>query len=76
MTWTREKQVTSQSEFNHSYVRRPLHAQPDFYAFWADGDPNKFSESRLYFCNQAGDKVWVLPYKMKGPFEAPRLITH
>ena len=25
---------------NHNYVRRPIHAQPDFYALWADGDPD------------------------------------
>jgi len=74
MTWIREKQVTKHSKFNQSYVRRPLNAHPDFYAFWADGNPNEFSESHLYFCNQAGDKVWRLPDKMKGEFAIPELI--
>jgi len=70
-TWTHERDVTRGSARNHNYVRRPINAHPDFYAFWADGDPDKFSESRLYFSNQAGDQVWQLPYDMPADFAQP-----
>jgi DNA helicase-2/ATP-dependent DNA helicase PcrA len=33
------------------------------------------AESRLYFTNQAGDRVWQLPYHMIGESAAPELIT-
>ncbi len=70
-TWKKKCMLTSNSTRNHSYARRPLFAQPDFYSFWADGNADKFSESRLYFCNKNGNKVWVLPYTMKNDFEKP-----
>jgi hypothetical protein len=59
---------------NHNYVRRPLDAHPDFYAFWADGDPDKLSPSRLFFANRTGDKVWLLPYDMKDTTAKPVLV--
>jgi len=71
-TWAKERDVTKGSKYNHSYVRRPTNAHPDFYAFWADGNPDTFSPSRLYFCNRKGDKVFVLPEKMSGEREAPK----
>jgi len=74
-TWSRERDVTQHSPQNHNYVRRPLNAHPDFYAFWADGNPDKFSPSRLYFTNRAGDRVWRLPYDMPGAWAAPELIS-
>lgn len=61
-TWNRRRNVTHQSEFNHSYARRPLHARDPFFAFWADGDPNRVSPSRLYFADSTGEHVWRLPY--------------
>lgn len=61
-TWTRRTTITRQSEFNHSYARRPLNARDPFFAFWADGDPKKLSPSRLYFSDSTGTKVWRLPY--------------
>lgn len=70
-TWAKTKILTSGSPRNHSYARRPLNAHPDFYAFWADGDADKLSESHLYFCNKKGDKVMMLPYNMKTDFEKP-----
>ena len=73
-TWTRQRQVTRGSPRNHNYVRRPVDAHPDFYAFWADGNPDKFSESRLYFTNQAGDRVWQLPYSMREEFAKPEAV--
>jgi len=56
---------------NHNYVRRPMNAHPDFEAFWADGNPGRFSPSKLYFTNRAGDKVWQLPYDMESEFAKP-----
>ena len=37
-TWKKVKQLTAGSQYNHSYVRRPVDAHPDFYGLWADGD--------------------------------------
>ncbi len=70
ITWINKKQLTQNSSRNHSYARRPLNAKDDFYAFWADGNTDHFSESRLYYCNRKGD-VWMLPYDMQQEFERP-----
>ena len=69
-TWAKERAVTTGSDFNHTYVRRPVNAHPDFYAFWADGHGRKPSESRLYFCNKAGD-AFRLPMEMDGESARP-----
>jgi hypothetical protein len=66
-TWVMAKQLTRDSEFNHSYARKPLEYHPDFVAFWADGHGRKPSVSRLYFSNQKG-QVFLLPYNMKRNF--------
>ena len=55
--------LTLNSPRNHSFARRPLNAHDDFYCFWADGNADQFSESRLYFCNKAGE-LFILPYDM------------
>ena len=73
-TWTKERDVTAASRFNHAYARRPVDAQPDFYAFWADGNPDELSPSHLYFTNRDGDRVWRLPYDMTGDFAKPELV--
>ncbi len=73
-SWKKIKLVTKNSQFNHSYARRPLKANAEFYSFWADGNPDKLSESRLYFTNQSGDQVWVLPYDMKEEFAKPERV--
>lgn len=70
LTWIKKRRVTQNSIRNHTYVRRPLNAQNDFYAFWADGNTATFSESMLYYCNKKG-KVRVLPYQMDNDFEKP-----
>ena len=70
-TWRKERDVTSGSLRNHNYVRRPVNAHADFYAFWADGDPDRFSPSYLYFTNRAGSSVWRLPYDMAGESARP-----
>ena len=74
-TWRKERDITRNSPLNHAYARRPVNAHPDFYAFWADGNPFDFSESRLYFTNQAGDKVWQLPIDIPADMAAPQLVT-
>lgn len=73
-TWEKRRALTANSPRNHSYVRRPFNAHPDFYAYWADGDADRLSESHLYFTNKAGDKVWRLPYTMTEDFAAPGLV--
>lgn len=70
-TWNRIKELTKVSPRNHAYARRPVNAHPDFYALWADGNSERMSESYLYFCNQAGNAVWRLPYDMKENEAAP-----
>jgi len=75
ISWKKIRNITHNSAFNHSYARRPLHADEDFYAFWADGDADKISESRIYFTNKKGDKVWMLPYNMNTDFEKPKLLN-
>ena len=73
--WRKVKALTTGSRFNHAYARRPVNAHPDFYAFWADGNPDSFSESRLYFTNQTGDAVWILPDTMRSDFERPQRLA-
>jgi hypothetical protein len=73
-SWEMVRQMTAGSAYNHSFVRRPVNAHPDFYGFWADGHGRKPSESRLYFCNQQGD-VFRLPVQMTGELEKPQKIA-
>lgn len=70
-TWSKKRQVTQNSQYNHAYVRRPLQAKDPFYVFWADGDPRQVSRSHLYFMNSDGSKWWQLPYDMDGEFATP-----
>ena len=72
-TWKRLKQLTGNSERNHTYARAPVNAHPDFYALWADGHGRQPSESNLYFCNRAGD-VYALPRQMSEPYAKPMLV--
>ncbi len=72
-TWKRTRALTSGSRFNHTYVRRPLNAHPDFYAFWADGDALAESESRIYFANSRGE-VFRLPAVMRADYERPERV--
>lgn len=71
-SWQKQRQITHHSERNHAYARRPVNAHPDFYAFWADGNPDRFSISRLYFTNRDGTAAWCLPYRMADDFAKPR----
>ncbi len=72
--WKQIRNITHNSIRNHSYARRPLNVHEDFYAFWADGDAGAFSESKLYFTNKKGNKVWQLPYYMNDDFVSPERI--
>ena len=69
-SWRKVRDVTSESEYNHTYVRRPVNAHTGFYAYWADGHARQPSPSRLYFCNQNGD-AFQLPTHMDSDFAEP-----
>lgn len=69
--WTKLKSLTHDSPRHHTFVRQPLHAHDDFYAFWADGDPRKASDSSLFFTDKQGSAVWRLPVEMGSDVEAP-----
>jgi hypothetical protein len=73
-TWTRAKTLTSASARNHSYARKPLGADPDFYAIWADGNPLEPSASRIYFATRDGE-VFALPERMDGTTSSPERVT-
>lgn len=72
-SWAKAAGLTRNSPYNHSYARRPLDADPDFYALWADGHGLEPSPSRLYFTNRACDRVWRLPEVMTAEFERPEV---
>jgi hypothetical protein len=73
-SWKREKQLTRESRFNHTYARRPVDAHPDFYAFWADGNALESSASRLYFTDRAGARVRKLPETMTAAAQQPEAL--
>lgn len=73
-SWTKLRMMTKDSEYNHTYVRRPLNAHPEFYGFWADGHGRQESDSRLYFCNKDGD-VFMLPTRMSEKHEKPQRVN-
>ena len=69
-TWQKTKQITANSQRNHTYVRRPINAADPFFYFWADGDTDEMSVSRLYFGDSSGN-IWELPYDMKEDMAIP-----
>jgi hypothetical protein len=73
-SWTKEKQLTTGSRFNHTYARRPFYADSRFYALWADGNPLERSESSLYFTNRDGSHVWRLPRAMAADTATPEIV--
>ncbi len=68
--WSVSKQLTSNSPFNHTYVRRTLHGADAFQAFWADGHGRRPSRSSLYFSSSDGN-VYILPRKMASDLARP-----
>lgn len=71
--WELVKTLTANSRYNHTYVRKPVNAHPDFYALWADGSPLEPTPSSLYFATQEG-RVFRLPERMSGPTAKPELV--
>jgi hypothetical protein len=72
-SWNRLRQLTRDSQYNHTYCRRPTDAHPEFYAFWADGHGLEPSPSRLYFTDREGTHVWRLPETMDGETARPEV---
>jgi hypothetical protein len=72
--WTMVKQLTHDSKYNHTYPRRPVNADPDFYALWADGNARQLSPSQLYFTDRDGNHVWRLPTQMTTPTAKPEVV--
>lgn len=72
--WSLTREITQNSPRNHNYARRPREAHDPFFAFWADGNPDSFSESHLYFCDSTGEHVWRLPYDMPGETAQPEAV--
>ncbi|MBA4148465.1 MAG: BNR-4 repeat-containing protein [Verrucomicrobia bacterium] len=64
-SWSLLHKLTQDSEYNHTYPRRPLNAHPGFYAFWADGHGREQSSSRFYFATREGS-VFRLPETITG----------
>ncbi|SHM75706.1 BNR repeat-containing family member [Cyclobacterium lianum] len=73
--WVKTKSLTRRSERNHNYIRRVVNGQDPFYYFWADGNPDKFSRSQLYFGDSSG-KVWMLPYEMDRSAVKPKRLRN
>ena len=73
-TWTAQRQLTHNSLYNHTYIRRAVNAHPDFHAFWADSHGRQPSRSHLYFCTRRGD-VFMLPERIDSNMAEPEHIT-
>ena len=69
-TWHLKRNLTTGSETNHNYARRPVNAKNPFYSFWADANPGNISKSCLYFSDSEGN-VFQLPYQMKTTTASP-----
>ncbi|MCC5938826.1 MAG: BNR-4 repeat-containing protein [Lunatimonas sp.] len=74
-TWNRVKQITRKSARNHNYARRVANGTDPFLYFWADGNPNEFSKSKLYFGDSKG-RAWSLPYEMKKDEQRPKRVRN
>lgn len=69
-SWKMIKQITQNSKFSHSYVRKVVNYKAPFCYFWADGNSHLFSKSELWFGDFDGN-IWKLPYDMKKKNERP-----
>ena len=72
-TWRVNKVLTHDSRYNHTYARKPVNADPGFYAIWADGSALEPTPSALYFATQSGE-VYRLPQKMTTETAKPELV--
>jgi hypothetical protein len=68
--WEVAKTLTQNSRYNHTYARKPVNADPGFYALWADGSPLEPTPSSLYFATREGE-VYRLPAQMTGATAKP-----
>lgn len=68
--WKKKKLLTKNSEFSHSYVRRPVNFKVPFCFFWSDGHSHDFSKCELYFGDFEGN-IWKLPYNMDTDHKKP-----
>lgn len=73
-SWQKIKDLTAGCKNNQQFPRRPVNANPDFYAFWADGNGRKPSESNLFFSDKKGN-VFMLPRNMNKNEERPKQLT-
>jgi hypothetical protein len=70
----RRKPLTHASPVNHNWVRRPVNAQPDFYALWSAGSLFGRSDVDLYFCTRDGE-VFRLPRRMNADAVRPERVA-
>ncbi len=70
VTWRRIKEITTSPGLNHTYARKPLNAQPDFAALWADSTGYLPSPSHLHFCDINGN-AFRMPFNFGGKDFAP-----
>ena len=68
--WKKTAMLTSDSPYNHGYVRRPYGGTDPFFCYWADGNPDRITPSRIYFSDSKGN-IFVLPYDMTEEWQAP-----
>ena len=68
--WEVAKILTHDSRYNHTYARKPVNADPGFYALWADGSPLEPTPSSIYFATKDG-KVFRLPEHMSTDVATP-----
>jgi len=71
--WSKIRELTKNSRYNHAYVRRPVDYKAPFCFFWADGHPHEFSKSELYFGDFDGN-VWKLTYTMNEENKTPEQV--
>ena len=70
LTWEKDRQITRNSDMNHTYVRRSINGHSNFMAFWADGNARLPSKSRLYFSGTDG-RVFQLPTQLRSDWASP-----
>ncbi len=74
-TWAKVRQITTNSERNHNYVRRVVNGRAPFLYYWADGNPDTLSASHLYVGDSVGN-YWALPYRMERENEKLRAVDN
>jgi hypothetical protein len=73
-TWVRDRKLTADSSRNHTFPRIPINAHPDFFAVWADGNPEKVSDSHLYFARRDAT-AFRLPAEMTEATARPQALS-